>query len=537
MRFLSSGALWLAGLCVVLTSVSCTKKKSKVDYGLDVAETLRVNIVNEPPTLDWSKSTDTTSAQIQYNIMEGLTNLDLNDPELKVLPGLATSWETQDAKNWVFKLRKDVKWSDGVPFTGQHVIEGWERILRPETASEYAYQLYNVKNARAYNEGKLKDFSQVGVKVNEEGDLVVELEKPKAYFPYLLNHHSTYPLRADLVKKYGDNWTDPENMVSLGPYKLKIWDHDKAVVLERNETYFGEPAKIKYILAYIIPELSTAINLFNAGRLDALNDLPTHEVAHLRQRPEYKERGILGIYYYGFNTEKPPFDNPKVRKAISLAIDRKQITDLLAGGERPITGWIPHGMMAHEPDVGIQPDVSKAQALLDEAGFKDRSQFPKVTIGFNTLDRHQRIAENVQAQLKKNLGIEVELANEEWKTFLQTLKTEPPAIFRMGWLADYPDPDNFMSLMTSYSDNNHTGWGNKKYDELVEKAVSLTDSAAREALYVEAQKILTEIDVPVVPIYTMVTQHLISDRVKNYPVNAMRQFEYDKVFFEEETLK
>lgn len=523
---------------VFCASLSCTKKKSTVGYGLDPAETLRINIVSEPPTLDWSKSTDTTSALIQYNIMDGLTGMDLNDPELKLTPALALSWDTKDAKTWTFKLRKDVTWSDGVAFTGQHVIDGWERILNPKTASEYAYQLYGVKNARAYNEGKLADFSQVGIKVNVEGDLVVELERPKAYFPYLLGHHSTYPIRKDLVAQYGDDaWTNPENLVSLGAYTLKTWDHDKAVVMERNPTYYGEPARIKYVLAYIIPELSTAINLFNAGQIDALNELPSHEITQLKTRPEYREQSVLGIYYYGFNTSKPPFDDPKVRKAVSMAIDREQIATLMAGGQTPITSWVPKGMMGYEPDVGIKPDIAKAQKMLDEAGFKDRSKFPRVTLGFNTQDSHQRIAENVQAQLKKNLGIDVELANEEWKTFLQTLKTDPPSIFRMGWLADYPDPDNFLNLMTSFSDNNHTRWGNEKFDSLIQKAVSITDKAERLSLYKEAQEILTEKDAPVVPIFTMVSQHLISNRVKNYPVNPMRQFKFDKVSFEEETLK
>jgi oligopeptide transport system substrate-binding protein len=279
------------------------------------------------------------------------------------------------------------------------------------------------------------------------------------------------------------------------------------------------------------------MNMFDSGRLDAVNDLPSTEIKVLSKRPDYYTKGVIGIYYYGFNTSKPPFDNPKVRKAVSMAVDRKQITDLMAGGEIPLTAWVPQGMMGHTPDVGIKPDVSQAQKLLDEAGYKDRSKFPKVTIGFPTNENHQRIAANVQAQLKQNLGIEVQLSNEEWKTYLQTVRVDAPQIFRLGWLADYPDPDNFMSLMTSYSSNNHTKWGSKKYDELVNKAVSLTDQAARSALYREAQQILTEAEVPVIPIYTMVTQQLISPRLKNYPVNSMKEYRFSKVSFEETKLQ
>jgi len=516
--------LWLclAIILPVLFGISCTKKKSSVEYGLDVTETLRINISQEPPSLDWSKSTDTTSALIQMNIMEGLVEYDLADAELGLIPGLATEWFPSDqAKKWTFTLRKGVLWTDGVEFTAQHLIDGWERLLNPSTASEYAYFLYTVKNARAYNEGKLKDFSQVGVSIDQEGRLVVELSQPKSYFPYLLTHHSTYPIRKDVVETHGDKWTEPENIVSLGAYKLKIWEHDKAIVLERNDSYFGDKAKTKYILAYMINELSTALNLFDAKRLDVQSALPSRELATLRNRPEYREMGILGIYYYGFNTKKPPFDNQKVRSAFSHAIDRKEITTLLNGGQIPLTSWIPPGMFGYEADRGVKFDVEKARSLLEEAGFKDRAKVPKITLSFNTNEDHQRVAENVQAQIKKNLGIDIELKNEEWKVYLSTLKTEPASIFRLGWLADYPDPDNFMNLMTSYSENNHPRWGDKAYDGLIEKAVSIVDKEERRKIYSEAQKKMTEDAVPVVPIYSMVSQQLISPRVKNFPVNSM----------------
>jgi oligopeptide transport system substrate-binding protein len=516
-------------LVLALLLGACTKKLSTAEYGLDSAETLRINMITEPPSLDWSKSTDTTSALVMYNIMDGLTRIDTEDAQLKVVPALAESWSTKDARVWIFKLRKDVKWTDGRAFTAQQVLDGWERILNPETASEYAYQLYGIKNARAYNEGELKDFREVGVKITDAGELKVELERPKAYFPYLLSHHSMYPLRKDVVEKFGNAWTEPEHLVSLGPYRLKVWDHDKALVLIRNEAYYGEPAKTKNILVYIIPETSTAMNLYNAGRIDALNDLPSSELSQLRKRPDYQERGVIGTYYYGFNTSKPPFDNPRVRRAVSMAIDRKQLTDLLAGGQIPLYGWIPNGMMGYDPEVGLRFDAAKARKLLEEAGYKDRSKLPMITIGYSTSDDNKRIAENVQAQLKTNLGLNIQLSNEEWKTYLQTLKANPPAIFRLGWLADYPDPDNFMSLITSYSENNHTHWGSKRYDELVERAVSLTDPAERAVLYKEGQKILTETEVPVMPLFTMVTQQLVAPRVENYPLNAMKEYRYDKV--------
>jgi oligopeptide transport system substrate-binding protein len=295
------------------------------------------------------------------------------------------------------------------------------------------------------------------------------------------------------------------------------------IVLERNENYYGTKAKTKNILGYMINEDSTALNLFEAGKIDVLDQLPSREMAQLKTRPEYQKVPILGIFYFGFNTEKPPFDNPTVRKAVSMAIDRQQITTLLAGGQEPLAGWVPTGMFGHEKDTGMKFDPSAAQKMLDEAGFKDRTKIPKIQIAFNTNEDHQRVAENVQAQLKKNLGITVELANEEWKTYLKSVQTNPAHIFRLGWLADYPDPDNFLNLMTSYSENNHTRWKDAEYDKLIEQATAITDKEKRREIYKKAQKILVEEDVPVVPVYSMVAQFFISNRVKNYPVNPMQK--------------
>ncbi|MCB0362673.1 MAG: peptide ABC transporter substrate-binding protein, partial [Bdellovibrionales bacterium] len=481
-------------------------------------------------SLDWNKSADTTSGLIQDNIMEGLVGYDTSDSSLGLKPALATEWRSEKNNQiWFFKLRSGVKWTNGQEFTAQQVLDGWERLLTPSTASEYAYFLYGIKNARAFNESKIKDFSEVGVKITDGGEIRVELTSPTSYFPFLLTHHSTFPILKEVIAKHGDRWTEPGNIVTLGAFVLKIWDHDKAIVLERNESYYGEKAKIKNVLAYMINELSTAINLFNAGKIDAQMQLPSTELSELRKRPEYRETSILSIYYYGFNTRKPPLDNLEVRKAISYAIDRKEITQMLNGGEVPLTSWVPPGMMGYEPGIGINFDPKKGKELLDKAGYTDRSKLARLEIGFNTHEDHKRIAENVQAQLKRNLGIDVELKNEEWKVYLKSLRTDPPHIFRMGWLADYPDPDNFLNLMTSYSENNFTRWKNKEYDGLIEKGVGLDSVDERKAVYSQAQRLLTEKDVAVVPLYTQVAHALVSSRVVNFPFGPLNRFVFKEV--------
>lgn len=517
-------------LSAALLATGCVKKNAgKLEYGLDVKETLRVNLESEPPSLDWSISTDTTSSLVTMNIMEGLVTYNLADRELSPAPALATEWKaSENARVWTFKIRKGVKWTDGKEFTGQDVIDGWERILNPATASEYAYFLFGVKNARDYNSGKLKDFSKVGIKLNGT-DLVVELEKPMGFFPYLLTHHATYPIRKDIVEKFGPKWTDPANIVTLGAYKLKTWDHDKALVLERNDDYYGEKAKIKYVLGYMINEYSTALNLIEGGKLDFQRSLPFKELPKYRQFAGYRQVPLISMYYYGLNTKKAPFNNLKVRKAFAMAIDRKQITDLLAAGHAPLTGWVPTGMFGYENEMGVKYDPSTAAKMLDEAGFKDRTKIPKVTLAFNTNENHQRIAENVQAQLKKNLGVDVQIANEEWKVYLKRLQNDTPNIYRMGWLGDYPDPSTFMDLMTSFSENNHTGWGSKTYDELVAQGNSSLNKDKRRDFYSKAQKILTEEDVPVIPIYSSVSHILLSDRVQNFPVNSIEHYQFKGV--------
>ncbi len=528
--------LIVALLSLVLFS-ACTKKNRDLEVdliptngvalktALKSAETLKINLSTEPPSLDWNKSIDTTSAIIHDNVMEGLVAYDIHDKELGLLPGLALKWEpSESAQKWKLTLRPGVKWSDGAEFTAQQVLDGWQRLLERATASEYAYFLFDLKNARAFNEGKIKDFNEVGVKVTAPNEITVELEKPMSYFPYLLTHSSTFPIRLDLIKKYGDKWTEAGHHVSLGPYRLAAWQHDKMIVMERNDHYYGEKPLIKYVVAYMIQEQSTAGSLFDASKIDVLIGLPSTEIRKLKTRKGFRETGTLTSYFYAINTHKPPMDNVLVRRAISQAIDRQQIVQILAGGQIPLTSFVPAGMFGYEADRGLTFNVEKAKEDLSKAGFKDPATFPKIELKFNTNEDHQKVAENVQAQLKKNLGINVELKNEEWKVFLANQKTDPSHLFRSGWAADYPDPDNFMTLMMTGSDNNHTFWQSAKFDDIVKKAASVVEKEERRKLYSEAQKILVEDEVPVIPLYTGVTHYLINERVEDFPVNALGKY-------------
>lgn len=524
-------------LALVFSVVACTKKGKDISVTapsgekltLEYKDTLRVRLASEPPSLDWHISTDTESNKVTTNTMEGLAEYDFSGKEPVAVPALAEKWETKDNKTWVITLKQGVKWSDGEPLTAQHFVDGFQRLLEPATASEYSYFLFVLKNGQAYNSSKIKDFSQVGVKITAPNELTLELERPMSFLPLLFTHHSTFPIRLDVVKKHGDKWTEPGNIVTLGPYNLKVWEHDKQLVLERNPNYHGKPALIKNIVFIMIQEVTTAISLFDADKLDSVDNLPAQELRKLKTRPEFAQMGTLTIQYYGFNTKKAPMDNVKFRQAIAHAIDRQQIVDVLAGGQTPMTSFVPVGMFGYEANRGLPFNIEKAKQLLKEAGYTDPAKYPKLQLKINTQENHQLVAENVQAQLKTNLGIDMEISNEEWKVFLSTLKSNTPMMYRMGWQGDYPDPDNFLNLMTSYSENNRTKWGDKTYDGLVEKAVSVSERSSRADLYSQAQKILVENQVPLVPLYAQVSHYLIKQRVGNYPINVLGHYDFSGV--------
>ena len=520
----SSVSKLLSLLSFFLIFSSCVKKNTSGDFGLEKSKTLRMRLTGEPPTLDWHKASDTESSLITSNIMEGLVVYSYTSDGVGVSPALAESWESlESARVWDFTIRKGVVWSDGEPFEPQHIIDGWERLLNPKTASQYAYFLYSIKNARAYNEGKIKDFSKVGITLQGH-KLRVELNHP-LFFPYLLTHSSTFPVRKDIVERFQEKWTEPENIVTLGPYSMTKWIHDQAIVVKRNPTYFGSPARTENVIFYVIQEHQTAINLFEMGKIDVIRTLPPKDLPALRKLKEYYTYPSLSTYYYGFNTEIPPTNNKDFRKALIHAVDRQQIIKILQGDHKPLTGWIPHGMFGHNSDAGLAYDPVRAKSYLKKAGFDEVNSPPKIELSFNTLEAHKTIAENIQSQIKENLGIQVEIKNEEWKVYLESLKVRPTHLYRMGWVADYPDPNNFFEIMLSYSENNRTKWKNKEFDRLVEDAAGLVeDKVKRLELYNKAHEILVTEEAPVFPIYTRVEQHLISTRVISFPTNVMVEF-------------
>jgi len=488
--------------------------------------TFRMNLTAEPPTLDWSLATDNVSIRVIENLMEGLASY---DEHLRPQPAIASGWDiSANGRVYTFHIRRDVFWSDGKQVTAHDFEYAWKRLLNPETASEYAYFLYDIQNAAEYNAGTIKDATLLGVKALDDSTLRVNLKKQAVYFPSITTFTATFPQRKDLIERFGDRWTAPENLVVCGPFLLAEWRHEYRLRLVANESYYGGRPFLDEVIFYVVSEETTALTLYETGVLDRVS-LPPIAIPQYKTHPDYVRAPFLRGYYYGFNLQIPPFDHVKIRRAFSMAIDRTQIPKILKGGEIPATSWIPEGMFAHNPEIGLSFNREKARRLLADAGYKDGVGLPPITLAFNSDPTNQLIAENIQAQWKKNLGVTILLDNMEWKVYLQRLKEETPQIFRLGWGADYPDPDNFMNLFTSTSGNNYTHWENRTYDQLISEAASEGDPKKRLKYYNTAQRILTESDVPIMPLFFAAQNLLIRPEIEGLKVNAMDLIHLKKV--------
>lgn len=488
--------------------------------------TFHMSVRAEPPTLDWSLATDSVSFNILTNLMEGLTQY---NAKLEPVPALAHKWEfSEDGKTVTYYLREDAYWSDGKPVTAGDFEYSWKRLLNPATAAQYAYFLFDIENAAEYNSGKITNPDLVGVKAVSPKVLRVQLKKPVVYFPSITTFMSTFPQREDIVTKYGDRWTDPGKIVTNGPYTLEEWRHEYKLILKANENFYEGAPQVKTVLVYVVEEKTTALTLYETGELDWI-ELPPVAIPHYKDHPEYRGMPQLRGYYYGFNVTKPPFDDALVRRAFASAIDRSRIPHILKGGEIPVSSWIPKGMFAFNPDIGLKFDPEKARRLLAQAGYPGGKGFPRTVAVYNTQDTNRLIAEFIQSQWKEHLNLDIHFDSQEWKVFLSRLDVDPPQIFRLGWGADFPDPDNFMNLFLSTSGNNRLNWKNPRYDELVARGAAVRDPGERRRIYDEAQTILTMTDAAIVPLFVQVQNLLLKPYVKGLELNSMELMYIKKI--------
>jgi oligopeptide transport system substrate-binding protein len=500
-------------------------------------QVLRIAWGAEPPSLDPGKATDTTSSNIILSIMDPLVKL--NPDTLEPEASLAESWEV-DGNTVTFKLREDATWTNGDPVTAGDFVYSWKRTLSPELAADYAYQLYGIKGAMEYN-GCEADCDaladQVGVTAVDDYTLQVELTSPQPWFLGQVSHHSFLPVHQATVEQFGDNWTDPENIVTNGPFMLESWDHEASINLVKNPDWRdADSVSLERIDGSIIVDGITRVQAFENGEVDALDGagLPPEEIERLKSEPYYEQYPALGTYYYGFNVENI---GEEQRKAMSLAINRKIITDQIdRTGRSQATGMTPEGVKGFEvinpnsPWLPAEGDMTQAQELFGQA----QSPKTKVNLFHNDSPGHKEIAVAVQSMWQE-LGIETTIKAQEWAQYLEFLGPPPNKavdVYRLGWIYDFPDAINGLELFTCDSGNNNTNWCSEEYDSIVEQARSTEDDNARYELYRQLEGLMFDEDgaVPITPIMWYTYPNLENDAVRDtFFISPLDQIDFTKV--------
>ena len=478
---------------------------------------LRINLQAEPPSLDWSQAADSTSFDVICNIMCGLTQF--ND-QMEVIPCCAKSWEiSPNGKNITFHLNKHITWSDKQPLTAHDFVFAFQHLLDPHTASPYAYFLYSIVNAKEINTNKINDFNKLGVSAIDNFTLQISLSKPSAYFIYLTAFCPTYPLRKDLLNRYGADWCKAGNLITNGPFVLDSWEHEYKIILKANEHYFEGKPKLAKIKMFMIPEQTTAFSLFSNNQLDYIDNrsLSTTDIELSKNSPFYHNYPLLRINYLGFNTKKWPLTIPKIRQAISLALNRNIFPKILRRKEIPTCAYLPQALSPLPIPHTDCYNPKLARKLIQES----KINIPELNLLYPNRQDARLACEAIQDSLKTNLGLKVNLIAKEWKVYLYELRTNPPHLFRASWGADYFDPQTFMDVFMSNNGNNYPQWSSQVYDNLVNKASQEMDKTKRAALYLQALQILDKDESPITPLY-FATQNILSQPwVHNLSFNAL----------------
>jgi len=534
---------FFALLCaILLIFANCLHKTTLVEKG-NAGQTLHIGNQVEPQDLDPQIITGVQEFRIVSALFEGLTMLDPKD--LHPLPGAAEGWNvSDDGRTFTFFLRKNGKWSNGDPVVASDFVFSFKRILSPGLASEYSYMLYCLKNAEAFNKGLVKDFSIVGVNAPNDTTLIISLSKPTPYFLSLISHSSWFPVNQKTILKFGTfdergtKWTRPENLVGNGPFMLDKWQLLTLIELKKNPFYRDYAnVKLNRICFYPIDNTQTEERAFRTGQLHVTTSLPLNKIEWYKKHNPGALRldPYLATYFYLVNVNRPPFNDPRVRRALSMAIDRESIVkDILKGGQIPAWCFTPPNTGGYTCPPMLRFDTTEARGLLAEAGFGPSKPFPPFSLLYNTAETHHTIAQAIQEMWKKYLNVKVTLKNQEWKVYLAATHTQDYDIARMGWSGDYNDPNTFLDMWVTGGGNNRTGWSNQAYDTLISQASECLDQGKRFALFQKAENILLE-QLPIIPIYFNTNDFLADPSVKGWYPNILNYHPYSFVYLEKQS--
>lgn len=511
-------------LILSLVLAACSSNGGK--EGSNDSESLDLQINGDVPTMDSAMATDALSFDMFFQTMEGLYTLDKDD---KAIPAVAKGEPkiSNDGKKWTIKLREDAKWSNGDPVTAHDFVFAWRKVLDPDTASEYAYILYDLKNAEAVNSGDKKP-EELGVKAVDDYTLEFELTKSLPYYKELLSFGTFMPQNEKFVKKQGDKYgTTLKTTLYNGPFKMKEWKSDDKVVLEKNNKYWDkDKVKLQELNYKVIKEASTAVNLYETDKLDIV-DLPSEQVDKYKDDKAFNTELDTITFYFKLNEDTvPEFKNKDFRLAFAKAIDKKSYVDNnLNNGSIPTDKFVPKGFVKDGNDKEYQDgvnvdngyDVKAAKAHFDKA--KKALGKDKFTIELMTYDRDtaKRDAEYFKEQLEKNLdGVTIKIKQTPFKQKLDLVSKGEYEMSLENWIPDYPDPMTFLELYVTDGSHNNTGWSNTEYDDIIKKADTTLSNKPEERIteLQHAEELLLN-DAGIVPLYQVGTAQLQKPNVKN----------------------
>jgi len=501
-----------------------------------------LTIINysEPQSLDPAIISAQPDMRIVSGMFEGLTR---PDPKTgRAIPGLAERWDiSPDGRIYTFHLRTNLMWSTGDPIRAADVVYSLIRTLNPKTASDYAGQLFYVKNAEAFNAGKT-NAEAVGVKAVDPFTVRVELNNPTVFFLDLCAMPLAAVVPRQAIEKFGDGWiTAAKPLPVSGAYDLGLWRVNDKVRLKKNPRYW-DAANTQSDSIDLLPivSASSALNLFLRGQVDIVWDkelVPNELLDVLLKRPDFHTFSYLATYFLRFNVTRKPFDDPRVRKALALAIDKRRIVERVTrGGEQPASSFVPADTANYTSPEGLGYDPKRAKELLAEAGFPGGKNFPRIEYMFNAAAGggriHEEIAIELQQMWRDTLGVDIELRQLEMQVYLTEQDQLHYDLSRSSWIGDYNDANTFLNMFVTGDGNNRTGWSNARYDELIHQANAITDVQARETLFQQAETILVRDEVPIIPIFfyeginyydTNKISGVYANVVDLHPLNAIRK--------------
>ncbi|MBG9941104.1 peptide ABC transporter substrate-binding protein [Brevibacillus formosus] len=525
---------WLLGISTAVLlfslSVGCSSKPAD-NLQSPPAETtakpttsepmvLQWSITGEPSTMDAGIATDSTSMDMINLTFEGLTSVDRQG---QMINAIAESYtHTPDFTHFTFTIRKDAKWSNGDPVTAHDFEYAIKRNLDPKTASGYAYQLFYIKGGEDFYSGKGKQ-EDVGVKAKDDYTLDFTLRSPTPFFRELTSFTTYYPLHKKTIESNPQWAAEAKTIVGNGPFVMDTWEHKSKLTFSKSPTYWDSAnVKLDQIHIVIIEDNNTALSMFENGDLDwggyPSFGLSPDAVGQIKEEGKLLVADNPGTKAVIFNTEKPPFTNKKIRQAFSYSINRQQLVDnILQTGVPPAYGWVPVSMGLN-PDGYFKEDVAKAKQLLAE-GMKELglTQFPKVTYYYDTGETDKKLAQALQDEWKKTLGVDIDIRTSEWKVFNEDVQNGKYDFGIWLWGADFNDPINFLEMYKDLGGNNVVRFDNKEYRDLLNKSYYETDEQKRKQLMFDAEKILME-EMPLAPLHFRGNAYVKNDKVKDFVI-------------------